>query len=166
MALVKHFETDTWAYWSSEPKYTPNTYITKDVRKLYVGGPGPKATAKIAPPNADGIAAGTLLTFDMEEYNQELGYHRLLWFKDLETSTLVPAWITDYFEELLPSEPEKWELWMDHSGVAVWTDPIPEPPDPEPEPPDPEPDPDPDPAKEIAAEFEILGWTVTVWRYL
>ena len=55
---------------------------------------------------------------------------------------------------------------MDHSGVAVWTDPIPEPPDPEPEPPDPEPDPDPEPAKEIATEFEIFGWTVTVWRYL
>jgi hypothetical protein len=136
--LFKHILTNLWAYFSTHEKVEPNTFETTDLRKLYVGGPGIKATAKITPPDAAGLPVGTLLTMDMEEYNRELGYHRVLFWKDLENSTFVPAWVTEYFEEVLPGEPELWQLWYDHSGVKIWTE-TPVDPEPEPEPVEPDP---------------------------
>jgi hypothetical protein len=152
--LFKHFESDTWAYYSPFAKVSPNTYVIKDTRKLYIGGPGIKAEFKI-----DGLPVGTKITVDEEETNPDLGYFRI--YKCPDIAGLIPSHVTAFLKEHYPSAPEVWQVWADWGGCSVYVDPVPEP-DPLP---DPGPQPDPQ-AKEIATEFELLGWTVTVWRYI
>ena len=124
--LVKHINTDTWAYYSLSWKVSPNTFVTNSPRLLYVGGPGVKAAFKIP-----GVPVGTRVTVDMEEYNEELGYHRVFKFTDM--AAMVPAEVTAFLKEHYPGAPEEWQLWIDRSGLTAWVDPVVEP-DPEPEP--------------------------------
>ena len=147
MALVKHIKTDTWAYYSPSWKVTPNTFVTNSQRLLYVGGPGVKAAYKIP-----GVAIGTRVTTDMEEYNQDLGYHRIYKFPDI--AALVPAAVTEFLKEHYPGAPEEWQIWIDQSGLSAWVDPVivPEPIEPEPEP-----EPIPDPLPVVGKKYRIVA---------
>lgn len=123
--LVKHLKTDTWAYYSPFAEVTEKAYVTKDERKLYVGGPGVKAKYKIGP-----IVAGTPITVDGKETNHDLKYFRIFKFSDL--AAFVPAFVTAFLKEKYPGAPEEWQLWIDESGCVA---PVPEPePEPMPEP--------------------------------
>lgn len=145
--LLKYILTSLWAYFTPNGKVSENTYITNSVRKLYVSGPAGKATDKITPPNELGLPLGTLLTCDDEEFNKDLNYHRIVCWKGLVT--LVPAWVTAYFKEHFPGEPEAWQLWIDGSGVNEWSDAPPAP--------DPIPDPIPDPLPVVGKKYRIVA---------
>lgn len=163
--LVQHINTDTWAYFSPYWKVSPNTFVTNSERLLYVGGPGVKAQYKIP-----GVPIGTRVTCDMEEYNPDLGYHRIYLFPDI--AAMVPAAVTEFLKENYPDAPQDWELWIDRSGLTAWTDPVivpePEPiPEPLPEPePEPEPLPEPEPVFDIVWQFWLGKYRFTVDKLL